>query len=60
MRILAYGNEYFSENFRQKQTMLKIIFLETNWRFRQIGEKVKFMDIKKAEQSFQLEDLSDF
>ena len=59
------GSEYlFPKEFRPKFTDLEISnFPENiNWRFRtNWGERVEFMDIKKAEQSFLVgQDLSDF
>ena len=65
-RVLASsGNEYlFPENFRKEINKDQIDHFpgNTNWRFQiNWGEEVKFMDIKKAEQSFLVgADLSDF
>ena len=63
--LASSGNEYlFPENFRTKVTSNTIDNFpgKTNWRFQtHWGEEVKFMDIKKAEQSFLVgDDLSDF
>ncbi|MEK9772140.1 MAG: glutamate--tRNA ligase family protein [Opitutae bacterium] len=61
----SMGSEYlFPQSFRPASMSLnKIDFPgNTNWRFRtNWGERVEFMDIKKAEQSFLVgSDLSDF